>query len=295
MHNRDIKVYNLAETHIDAGQVKKWLTDLGAPDYTDHEQATEAEAIIGLAAKRCYMSFEVGMNPNITKVRRDWTLFFDNILASGHGSVLEHATRTYAVENVSRVLTGELNRHRAGVAISEGSMRFIKYSDIPFWMPLSIRGDDTQKGAHKARDILHELPIFSLDKILANIEASNLSIEDKKNVTRELFKHAFTQIEEIYTILWKVWDMEGEPFAEKKKLTSCLRRIIPMGVCTGGVWTFNLRALRHLIALRTTPHAEEEIALVLGLIAKDVVEKEPSLLGDFEQVDGVWTPKYKKV
>ncbi len=289
MHNREIKVYNLAETTLNAGAVKRWLTDLGAPDYKDHEEATEAEAIIGLAAKRCYMSFEVGMNPNITKVRRDWTLFFDNILASGHGSVLEHATRTYAIENVSRVFTGEMNRHRAGMSISEGSMRFIKYDDIPFWMPLSIRGEDTEFGLKFMLNIWEAFNGMGL-KI-----PDEFSLEDKKTVTRMLFKDAFEKIQEIYTTLWKVWDMDGEAFAEKKKITSCLRRIIPMGVCTGGVWTFNLRSLRHIIALRTTPHAEEEIALVMGLIAKDICDKEPKLFGDFEQIDGIWTPKYQKV
>ena len=70
-----------------------------------------------MAAKRCYMSFEAGLNPNVTRVRKDLTEYLDNVLKSGHGSVLEHATYTFAIENVSRVFTGELNRHRAGVGI----------------------------------------------------------------------------------------------------------------------------------------------------------------------------------
>jgi hypothetical protein len=39
----------------------------------------------------CYRSWEPGLNPNVTKIRRDRKAYFDNILKSGHGSILEHA------------------------------------------------------------------------------------------------------------------------------------------------------------------------------------------------------------
>ena len=40
------------------------------------------------------MSFEAGLNPNVTRVRKDITAFIDNILKARHGSVLEHSTYT---------------------------------------------------------------------------------------------------------------------------------------------------------------------------------------------------------
>jgi thymidylate synthase (FAD) len=290
MHNREIQVFNLASTAPNYAGMRKWLDCLGATDYTNHEQAGERESIVGVAAKRCYNAFEPGMNPNVTKVRNDWVLYFDNILQSGHGSVLEHASYSFAIENVTRVFTAEMNRHRAGVAISEASMRYIRFDDIPFWMPMSIRGEDTEFGKQYMADIWNALNGMTLEI------PDGLDLEDKKTVTRELFKHAFEQIQEIYKVLVTLWlEDESVPFSEKKKITSCLRRIVPMGVCTGGVWTFNLRALRHVIALRSTEHAEEEIALVVGLIMKDLAEKEPNLFGDFEEVDGFWKPKYPKV
>ena len=65
---------------------------------------------------------------------------------------------------------------------------------------------------------------------------------------------------------------------------------------TGGVWTFNLRALRHIITLRANEHAEEEICYVFGQIAKYICEKEPRIFGDFEQLKGgFWKPIYVKV
>jgi thymidylate synthase (FAD) len=94
-----------------------------------------------------------------------------------------------------------------------------------------------------------------------------------------------------------LWDIDGmKEFKGKKQITSCLRRIIPMGVATGGVWTMNMRAMRHIIEVRTSAHAEEEIFLAFGLIAKEMQKLEPRLFSDFTQSpEGWWIPKYHKV
>ena len=39
------------------------------------------------------------------------------------------------LHNVSRVATHELVRHRAGVAVSQESLRFVRLDDLPFWFP----------------------------------------------------------------------------------------------------------------------------------------------------------------
>jgi len=267
----------LASSKVAESSTRDWLDSIGAETYElpPPDEVTDRELLVGLAAKRCYMSFEVGLNPNITQVRSDWTVYLDNILKSGHGSVLEHATYSYAIEGVSRVFTGEMNRHRAGVSISEGSMRYIRFSDIPFWMPFSIRSSEDHP-----------------------VDEADSDTEAKKARSREIFKEVFTFCQEKYSELVVIWDMDNpdNKFSAKKQITSCLRRIIPMGVATGGVWTFNIRALRHILAIRSTPHAEEEIAYVMSLIGKDIVEKEPKLFCDFEQnEDGFWVPKYEKV
>ena len=73
--------------------------------------------------------------------------------------------------------------------------------------------------------------------------------------------------------------------------------IIGMGVATGGTWTMNTRALRHILALRSSPHAEEEIAYVMSLIGKHIVDNEPALFGDFtrDEATGAWVPRNVKV
>ena len=75
-----------------------------------------------------------------------------------------------------------------------------------------------------------------------------------------------------------------------------MRRIIGMGVATGGVWTGNLRAVRHVLSVRVDAAAEEEIAYVFSLVLKRMIEEEPHIFADFEQTeDGFWKPIYWKV
>lgn len=295
MHTIDIEVFPIARTALDVLRVKEWLSHVGAKEF-ELPSVTDCEALIGLGSKRCYKSFELGLNPNVTKIRKDWTVYLDNILKSGHGSVLEHATWTWAIEGVSRVFTGEMNRHRAGVSISEGSMRYIRFDDIAFWMPKSIEGGDAG-----VVEKMYQWNDHQTLKEIIEIEKSEpeMSLEKKKAVTRAIFLRAFKQMENNYTLLCQLWEEEiapGSKFSQKKQLTSMFRRIIGMGVATGGIWTMNIRALRHIIALRSHPAAEEEIAYVMGKIGKTMVEEETRLFGDFEQDSyGFWVPRYPKV
>lgn len=138
-----------------------------------------------------------------------------------------------------------------------------------------------------------------LKKTLPPQDTVIASLIYKKLRSQEIFADVFSYCEKRYTELVDLWELDTDkslPFHVKKVVTSCLRRIIPLGVASGGVWTMNLRALRHIMALRTSAAAEEEIVLVFSMIAKKMVELEPRLLGDFEQTpEGAWVPKFQKV
>lgn len=269
MHTVDINVFPIAKTQVNWPAVLDWLNHVGvkAPERVQHQLAagSPAEQLVALAGKRCYMSFEPDLNPNVTKIREDLRVYLDNVLKSGHGSVLEHATWSFAIEGCSRVFTGEMNRHRAGVAVSEGSMRYIRFDDIGFWMPESLKKDDEHAG--------------------------------KRILTQQVLQEAFSTTEKMYLDLCNLWKIEEMTnFAEKKKLTSLFRRIVGMGVATGGVWTLNARALRHVLALRTTEHAEEEMQYVFDRIADFMIADAPLLFGDFKRNEkGEWIPAYAKV
>lgn len=317
MREVEIQIYNIAQTKSNFDEIRKWIDDLGAPEYEvpntfdewinnaaklypdkeldkvpENRLITDSARLIGMAGKRCYMSFGTELNPNITRVRNDWAEYLENVLKSGHGSVTEHAYYTFAIEGVSRVFTAEMNRHRAGVGISEGSMRYIRLEDIPFCMPFSIRTTEEEN------KIFEELDWRSNDE-LSESELADYEFIGKKLETQRIFRKAFKYAEDCYKEMTELWAKELSDTAKfkiKKEITSMMRRIIPIGVATGGVWTGNIRALRHMITMRAEPAAEEEIAYVFCNIAKYMVENEPMLFCDFTQDEnGFWYPKYRKV
>jgi thymidylate synthase (FAD) len=306
MSKVDIKIYKIAETRLCRDEARKWLDDKGvAKNFELPEGATEADILIGLAGKRCYNSFPAEgsgyLNPNITKIRYDWAEYIDNILASGHGSVLEHVSFTFAIENVSRVFTSEMNRHRVGWAISEGSLRYIRFGvDVPYWEPKLIQGPDVLGKPEQIA--LGEYSYEILLDILQGHDGQKMELETldhKKEASRILFERHFDNMRLWYTLLEIIWKDELSPsskFKQKKELTSLFRRGIGMGCATGGIWTGNVRALRHVLTMRCSVAAEEEIAYVFSTIAKMMVEEQPALFGDFKQDEsGYWAPTYVKV
>src|SRR3990167_5913195 len=109
-------VYLIAYTHLDSVAVEQWLRRVGGLKVLDHIDGDDGEKLVELSGRNCYRSFDVGINPNISKVRTNSQEYHANVLESAHGSVLEHATCTFAFEDISRVVTHELVRHRAGTA-----------------------------------------------------------------------------------------------------------------------------------------------------------------------------------
>lgn len=268
----EISVRVLARTAVDRTAVREWLDEMGADEFEipPEEAVSDPALLVALAAKQCYMAFQPGLNPNINKVRKDMLEYLDNILKQRHGSVMEHAVFSFGINGCSRVFTGEMNRHRAGVGISERSMRYIRYTDIKFWMPECFRyavGD-------------------------------TFEIAEKKRDSRALLTAQFESQEAMMAAFANIWKEELSPdstFHAKKVLTSAFRRGIGMGVATGGVWSLNMRALRHIIALRTDPGAEEEIVHVFKKVGKIMLEQAPELFEDFKEINGSFVPEYWKV
>jgi thymidylate synthase (FAD) len=106
--------------------------------------ATDGERLAEFAGRLCYMSQR---NP-AGRSTRD---YLENIKRQGHGSVLEHASYSLLLEGVSRSLTHELVRHRAGTAMSQLSQRYVDESEAHFVVPPAIIGDAALEGAWRAQ------------------------------------------------------------------------------------------------------------------------------------------------
>jgi thymidylate synthase (FAD) len=255
------QVFLIARPALDLGGLRGYLDAAGGASWLDRRLAetTEpnpAETLAEFAGRTCYRSWEAGLNPNVTRVRTDSREYLDNVLASGHGSVLEHGSYTFAFRDVSRVFTHELVRHRAGSAFSQESLRYVRLTDLGFRVPPAL--EPIREQVVSIVEQLEELQVSA---------ARELGVDD-----------------------------EGVPFAVKKEVTSALRRLAPIGLSTDIIWTANVRTLRHVIALRTAPGAEEELRLVFDLVAELALAEAPALFQDFTRAqDGTWTPAHGKV
>jgi len=260
------RVYKLAETKLNDDEVLAWLEDLGGEECLAHIEGDDKEKLIELCGRRCYKSFKKGLNPNVTRIRTDSAEYHDNVKVQRHGSIMEHASVTFAFENVSRVVTHELVRHRAGAAYSQESLRYVRLTELSMYFPMIFK----QFGAEKEK-MTRDLAMFAM-----------IHAEDIQKQFMEIFKD----------------EMESN-FATKKKLTSSFRRFAPIGLATGIVATFNFRTLRHIIEMRTSEHSEEEMRLVISQMASFLTRDYPMIFGDYvvNSVNGMdeYKTEYVKV
>lgn len=64
------------------------------------------------------------------------------VIESGHGSTIEHIVFTFGISGVSRTLSHQLVRHRAGLAFDQQSQRYVKFKGASTMLPTSIAEAD---------------------------------------------------------------------------------------------------------------------------------------------------------
>lgn len=250
------EVLLIGETKIlgehEEDKLQIYLDSIGASDW-DTDAPSNSEMLIEVMGRLCYRSFKPGLNPNVVKIREGNEKYLKHLLEVGHGSVLEHSFFNFIFYNVSRVFTHELVRHRVGVAISQESLRFVRLTDLNFWVPSCFRQHEKS------------------EKIMQIVVETIQYLENRQKELAEIF-----EID------------DQQKFQEKKVLTSAMRRLAPDGLATSIGWSANARTIRHTIEMRTDPGAEEEIRLVFGKLGMIMKERYPNLFGDYEieVVDG---------
>jgi thymidylate synthase (FAD) len=273
---REVKpsTFIIAETAV-TPDLDLMLNHLGAADWNT-DATTDGELLVEVAGRMCYKSFGVGLNPNVTRVREGNRDYIGNVLKVKHGSVFEHASTTVAFCDVSRIFTHELVRHRAGTAISQESMRFVRLDDIPIYIPALDRE-------------FEQLAVITLE---------GKTGFDPKSYGKTFATTFFNQMtemtlkaQELISEWSQFLDHPKVPFKLKKAITSALRRMAPGGHATNVILTANHRAWRHLLELRTalTPDgdltAEVEIHDVMMELGKKFKAAYPNFYQDMEVID----------
>jgi thymidylate synthase (FAD) len=177
------KVIKLAETRLDSEGVEELAEHYGATDWLARSkklQPNESEFLIELAGRTCYRSFGVGLNPNVTKVRDNPADYLANVLEKGDGSILEHATVTFAFLDVSRIFTHELVRHRAGTAMSQESLRYVRPQQVNVWIP-----PDAEPVSGKFVESVQRI-VEEYRGLEARFDWDKMTFEQKKRVTSAL-------------------------------------------------------------------------------------------------------------
>ena len=203
-------------------------------------ESTPGEKLAEFAGRLCYMSQR---NP-ANRTTRD---YLENIKKQGHGSVLEHANYSLLFEGVSRSLTHELVRHRAGFAYSQLSQRYVDESEASFVVPPAIAGDETLEGAWRAQ-----------------IESA-----------QSTYVALVAQLMERYG--WV-----ADRVHRRKMAREAARGVLPNSTETKIVVTGNARAWRTMLELRSSEGAELEIRRLAVAVLRVMQEEAPAFFSDFE-------------
>jgi thymidylate synthase (FAD) len=98
----------------------------------------DSEKMCAVAARLCYSPAgvdEISQKFTNKEIKR----LLGKVISSGHYSVLEHASFTFGIEDVSRVLLAQLTRHRIA-SFSVQSQRYVELKDaIKFIVPSTIK------------------------------------------------------------------------------------------------------------------------------------------------------------
>jgi thymidylate synthase (FAD) len=239
---REPKVYLVGRQMIDDGALAAFLADHDVSHWTTDTEIA-GEKLIETAGRVCYLSF-VKPRPGGNKA------YIGHLLEVGHGSVLEHAVFNLLVTGVSRSLTHELVRHRAGFSFSQLSQRFVDESECSFVEPEVIAEDPE----------LHRI-------WLESIRASQAAYRALADRLTERFKDL------------------AEKTLRRKKAREAARSVLPNATETKIFITANARALRNVIEQRGDAAADVEIRRLAIAVLRLLQKEAPNLFGDYTLID----------
>jgi len=203
-------------------------------------ESTDGERLAEFAGRLCYMSQS---NPAERTTRE----YLENIKRQAHGSVLEHANYSLLFEGVSRALTHELVRHRAGWAFSQLSQRYVDESDASFVVPPAMLGDEALEAQWRGQ--------------IESAQAAYVAL-----VAELMERYAWVP----------------DRVHRRKMAREAARGVLPNSTETKIVVTANARAWRTMLALRGGEGADLEIRR-LSVAAIRLMQREaPAFFSDFE-------------
>jgi thymidylate synthase (FAD) len=235
---REPTVYLVGRQSTDAAEIDRFLADHDVATWTTDTDVA-GQKLTEVAGRVCYMSF-AKPRPGGNRT------YLEHILEVGHGSVLEHAVYNFVFTGISRSLTHELIRHRAGFGYSQLSQRYVDESVAEYVEP-DVIADDPE---------LHRLWLDAVGQM----------------------HQTYIRLTEG---LLKKFESEPDKTARRKLARQAARSILPNATETKIFVTANARAIRHFIEMRGNRFAETEIRKLAVAVLKVMQTEAPNLFGDY--------------
>lgn len=215
---------------------------------TDRYEINIGASLVKTAGQLCYMSFGPNRSRNAEAQK-----YIDNIMRSGHGSVLEHAQYSFLIYGADRAFTHELVRHRTGVAFSQQSQRYVdgkllRFVERPEWQQDPLLHEAFEKRIDRARQEYDDLARRLIERQAAG--AAELSGEKKTEL--------------------------------RKKVNQAARSSLPNETEAPIVFSGNIRAIRHICEMRASGAADVPIRDVTTRIFLCMRAIEPVLFNDYK-------------
>ena len=245
-------VYMLAKTMIDPHHLNMMKRDFDLAALTSDENPgglSSAEYLSEIAGRCCYWSFD---KPRPGGNRA----YVDRIKEQAHGSVLEHASFSLLFTGVSRTLTHELVRHRAGFSYSQLSQRYVDESECRFVLPVEIK-----KGSQE---------------FLNWCQSVKASLDTYKELVDELSTGFLNEYEATLTT-----KASYVPTELRKRARQTARSVLPGCTETRIVATANARAWRHFLEMRGSRFAEPEIRRLANVVLTMLQSDSPNIFRDY--------------
>lgn len=222
---------------------------LGFPDYLDDAtKLPDSSQLCKTAGQTCYMSFGPRRTTN-----ENAAAYFERLTSAGHGSVLEHASFSFLLYGISRSVTHELVRHRAGVGVSQVSQRYVSGAVLRF----------VERPEYQEDEELHRLFEERADRAAAEYEAMAEELLERQEGGAAMLSADYKT-------------------DARKKVQQTARSLLPNETEAPMVFTGNVRALRHIIEMRADAHAESEIRALALRLFLCLHASDPILFGDYE-------------
>jgi thymidylate synthase (FAD) len=248
-------VHLLAKPEVKLDSMRSFLEGfdpaLEFPQYLDDPTPLPpGTEICKVAGQLCYASFAPKRTRNEHAGR-----YFRNIKESGHGSVLEHANFTFLFYGISRSVTHELVRHRAGMGYSQLSQRYVSGKVLRF----------VERPEYVDDPELHALFEERIDRAAADYARIAEGLMERQKAGVDILSaDAKTDL--------------------RKKVQQTARSVLPNETEAPIVVTGNARAWRHVIEMRANSHAETEIRALMFNTYLCLAAADPILFGDYTVV-----------